>query len=45
MARAHADYIYEFIDDYGLSLDIELEAKAKERAVQKYVKQFATQLV
>jgi len=45
MARAHADYIYEPIDDYGLSLDIELEAKAKERAVQKYVKQFATQLV
>ena len=45
MARAHADYIYEFIDDYGLKLDIELEAKAKDRAVQKYVKQFATQLV
>jgi len=45
MARAHADYIYEPINDYGLNLDIELEAKAKERAVQKYMKQFATQLV
>ena len=45
MARAHADYIYEPINDFGLDLDIELEAKAKERAVQKYMKQFATQLV
>ena len=40
MARAHADYIYEHINTYGLDLDIELEAKAKELAVQKYVKQF-----
>ena len=38
--RAHADYIYEFINDYGLSLDVEVEAKAKELAVQQYVKQF-----
>ena len=45
MARAHADYIYEHINTYGLDLDIELEAKAKELAVQKYVKQFASQLV
>jgi UV DNA damage endonuclease len=45
MARAHADYIYEHINTYGLNLDIELEAKAKELAVQKYVKQFASQLV
>lgn len=38
--RAHADFIYEFIDSYGLSLDIEIEAKAKELAVQKYIKDF-----
>lgn len=41
--RAHADYIYEFIDDYGLDLDVEIEAKAKELATQaymKYMKQF-----
>ena len=38
--RAHADYIYDHIDDYGLDLDVEIEAKAKELAVQKYMKQF-----
>ena len=43
--RAHADYIYEEINDYGLDLDIELEAKAKELALLQYVKQFNTQLV
>jgi len=43
--RAHADYIYEHINDYGLDLDIELEAKAKELALQLYVKQFETTLV
>jgi UV DNA damage endonuclease len=43
--RAHADYIYEHIDDYGLDLDIELEAKAKELALLQYVKQFAVQPV
>lgn len=43
--RAHADYIYEPINDYGLNLDIELEAKAKERALFQYVKQFQAQVV
>jgi UV DNA damage endonuclease len=39
MDRAHADYIYEYINPHGLDLDIELEAKAKDLAVIKYVKQ------
>jgi UV DNA damage endonuclease len=38
--RAHADYVYDFIDSYGLTLDVEIEAKAKELAVQKYIKDF-----
>lgn len=37
--RAHADYIYEHINDYGLDLDIELEAKAKEKALIKYLQE------
>jgi UV DNA damage endonuclease len=41
MDRAHADYIYDYIDPYGLELDIELEAKAKDLAVLKYVKVLA----
>ena len=43
--RAHADYIYEHIETYGLTLDIELEAKAKELALLQYVKQNQLQLV
>jgi UV DNA damage endonuclease len=34
--RAHADYVFSFIDDYGLDIDIDLEAKAKELALFKY---------
>lgn len=45
MNRAHADYIYDKINDYGLDLDIELEAKAKEQAWYRYMKQFAVELV
>ena len=45
MNRAHADYIYDPIDDYGLDLDIEIEAKAKEKAVQRYLKQYTLELV
>jgi UV DNA damage endonuclease len=37
--QAHADMIYEKIKTYGLSLDIEIEAKAKELAVIKYIDQ------
>jgi len=43
--RAHSDYIYEFIDTYGLNLDVELEAKAKELALKKYMKQYQLTLV
>jgi UV DNA damage endonuclease len=43
--RAHADYIYEYIDDYGLDLDVEIEAKAKELAAQQYMKQFVLETV
>lgn len=34
--RAHADYVFSKIDDFGLDLDIDLEAKAKELALFKY---------
>lgn len=36
IARSHADYVYEKINDYGLDFDIEIEAKAKDLAVLKY---------
>ena len=34
--QAHSDYIYNKIETYGLDVDVMVEAKAKERAVQKY---------
>lgn len=34
--RAHSDYILNKIDDYGLDIDIDLEAKAKELALLHY---------
>lgn len=34
--RAHADFVFNKIDDYGLVLDIDLEAKAKEQALKVY---------
>lgn len=37
---AHADYIYEEIQNFGLDFDTEIEAKAKELAVLKYRKDF-----
>lgn len=35
--RAHADYVFQRIDDYGLNIDVDLEAKAKELAYFKYI--------
>ena len=40
--QAHADYVYEVINQYGLDIDIEVEAKAKERAVFSYLEKFVT---
>lgn len=37
---AHADYIYEKIETFGLDFDTEIEAKAKDLAVIKYRKTF-----
>jgi UV DNA damage endonuclease len=34
--RAHADYVFNPINDFELTLDIDLEAKAKELALFKY---------
>ena len=34
--QAHSDYIYKKIETYGLDVDVMVEAKAKERAVQRY---------
>jgi UV DNA damage endonuclease len=35
--RAHADYVFSRIDDFGLTIDVDLEAKAKELALFKYL--------
>jgi UV DNA damage endonuclease len=35
--QAHSDYVYEKIETYGHDIDIMVEAKAKELAVQKYL--------
>jgi UV DNA damage endonuclease len=40
VAIAHADYIYEKIETFGLEFDIEIEAKCKDLAVLKYRKDF-----
>lgn len=34
--RSHADYIYDYIPDYGQDADVEVEAKAKDLALLKY---------
>lgn len=38
--EAHADFIYEPINTYGKEIDIVLEAKMKELAIQRYMEQF-----
>lgn len=35
--RAHSDYVFKKIDTFGLRIDIDLEAKAKELAYFKYM--------
>lgn len=40
LERAHADYIYEPIETFGLEFDIEIESKAKDMAVLKYRKDY-----
>ena len=43
-AQAHADFVYEKINDYGHAVDIEVEAKGKEVAVLKYKEECNTLL-
>jgi UV DNA damage endonuclease len=40
VATAHADYIYEKIQTFDLDFDVEIEAKAKDLAVLKYINEF-----
>jgi UV DNA damage endonuclease len=35
--RSHADYVYDVIPEYGFEADIEIEAKAKDLALLRYV--------
>lgn len=35
--RAHSDYVFNKIDDYGLTIDVDLECKQKELALFKYL--------
>jgi UV DNA damage endonuclease len=39
--RSHADYIYESIQQHGIVADVELEAKAKDLALLKYLNDFS----
>jgi len=39
--RAHAEYLYEEIPEFGKIFDIELEAKSKELALFKYIEDYA----
>lgn len=43
--RAHADYVYEKIETYNMSLDIELETKAKELALIKYRNEYLNEAI
>lgn len=44
-APSHADYLYESMPSYSSMFDIEIEAKAKELALIKYIKEHETVLV
>jgi len=41
IATAHADYVYDKVNTYKRRVDIMFEAKAKELAVMKYLKDIA----
>ena len=43
MARAHADWIYEELTDFGTGAWIMCECKAKEQAIIRYIKEGVTQ--
>ena len=43
--QAHSDYIVDEIQDYGLDIDVVVEAKAKELAVKKYEDKYKKVLV
>ena len=36
--QAHSDYVYDYIDTYGHDVDVMIEAKHKELAVNRYMK-------
>lgn len=40
---AHADFIYQLIDLYGKEVDVMIEAKAKEQAILRYIKEYKVQ--
>lgn len=40
LERAHADYVYEKIETFGINFDVEIEAKAKDLALIKYIKDY-----
>ncbi len=42
LQTAHADFVYQPVNVYGQEIDIMFEAKAKEKAVKKYLRQFKT---
>jgi UV DNA damage endonuclease len=39
-SESHSDFIYEKFNDYGKSLDVELECKMKDLALKKYIFEF-----
>jgi UV DNA damage endonuclease len=44
LATAHADFIYQHVNRYGREVDIMFEAKAKDAAVLKYLKEYKVKL-